>query len=181
MYLRWTFHVPRGTVPMTARGQKAAYLRSPDSSRPRDRRRGRQDRHPRRRPLPAAGPPPRQGKGMRRGRQHPAEGLPQAAVHPRYAVPGSRPGLLRAPARHPTPRSPTTSASSAPSASKSPSAASPNPSQAGQQTPRPPWVPKPQPGSADAPPGCCRAPGRGSIFGLGLAQFVCEECEAGAP
>ena len=41
-------------------------------------------------------------------------------------------GLLRAPARAPAGRSPTTSASSAPSASKSPSAASPNPTQTGQ-------------------------------------------------
>src|SRR5207344_3038899 len=52
----------------------------------RDRRRGRQDPDPRRRPLPADRPPPRQTQSRRRARQHPAEGLPQAAVHPRHAL-----------------------------------------------------------------------------------------------
>jgi Transposase IS116/IS110/IS902 family len=37
-------------------------------------------------PLPAAGPQTRQGQGPGRDRQHPAEGLPQAAVQPRHAV-----------------------------------------------------------------------------------------------
>lgn len=32
MYLRWTVHVPGGPVPMTARGQKARDLRSPDDA-----------------------------------------------------------------------------------------------------------------------------------------------------
>ena len=69
----------------------------------RDRRRGQQDPDPRRRPLPAAGPPPRQGQGPGRHREHPAEGLPQAAVQPGHALSGPRRGLLRAPARHPPP------------------------------------------------------------------------------
>ena len=72
----------------------------------RDRRRGRQDPDPRRRPLPAAGPPPRQGQSPGRRRQHPAEGLPQAAIQPRHALSGPRRGLLRAPARHPPPDHP---------------------------------------------------------------------------
>ena len=42
----------------------------------------RQDRHPRRRPLPQARPQPRQRQSPGRPRQHPAEGLPQAAVQP---------------------------------------------------------------------------------------------------
>ena len=52
----------------------------------RDRHRGRQDPDPRRRPLPAAGPPPRQTQSPGRARQHPAEGLPQAAVQSRHAI-----------------------------------------------------------------------------------------------
>ena len=44
--------------------------------------------HPdsRRRPPPAAGPKTRHGQSMRRHREHPAEGLPQAAVQPRHAL-----------------------------------------------------------------------------------------------
>ena len=64
----------------------------------RDRRGGRPHPDPRRRPPPAAGPKTRHGQGMRRYREHPAEGLPQAAVQPRHAISGPRPGLLRAPA-----------------------------------------------------------------------------------
>ena len=67
----------------------------------RDRRRRRQDPDPRRRPLPQARPHPRQEQGLRRPRQHPAQGLPQAPVQPRHALPGPRPGLLREPRRHP--------------------------------------------------------------------------------
>ena len=67
----------------------------------RDRRRRRQDPDPRRRPLPAPCPQARQGQSPGRPRQHPAEGLPQAAVQPRHALPGPRPGLLRTTGRHP--------------------------------------------------------------------------------
>jgi transposase len=72
----------------------------------RDRRRGRQDPDPRRRPLPAAIPPLRQSQSPGRPRQHPAEGLPQALVHPRHAVRRPRPGLLRHPGQHPPPDRP---------------------------------------------------------------------------
>ena len=44
----------------------------------RDRRGGRPHPDPRRRPPPAAGPKTRHGQGMRRHREHPAEGLPAA-------------------------------------------------------------------------------------------------------
>ena len=80
---------------------KTTPVRSKSCRHRRDRRRGRQDRHPRRRPLPQAGPQPRQGQSPGRGRQHPAEGLPQAVVQSRHAVPGPRPGLLRTAGRHP--------------------------------------------------------------------------------
>jgi transposase len=72
----------------------------------RDRRGGRPHPDPRRRPPPAAGPQARHGQSLRRHREHPAEGLPQAAIHPRHALPGPRPGLLRPPARHPPPDRP---------------------------------------------------------------------------
>jgi len=69
--------------------------------------------NPRRRPLPAARPPPRQGQSPGRPRQHPAEGLPHAAVRPRPALPGPRRRLLRPPQHppagpqpHPAPRKP---------------------------------------------------------------------------
>ena len=61
---------------------------------------------PRRRPSPAAGPTMRRSQSMRRHREHPAEGLPQAAIQPRHALYRPRPGLLRAPARHPPPDRP---------------------------------------------------------------------------
>ena len=54
----------------------------------------------------------------------------------RYA--GPRPGLLRAPARHPPPDRPPRRQARMPSASKSPSAASPNPPRTEQTRPRPP-------------------------------------------
>jgi hypothetical protein len=44
----------------------------------RDRRGGRKNPDPRRRPPPAAGPKTRHGQGLRRHREHPAEGLPAA-------------------------------------------------------------------------------------------------------
>ena len=71
----------------------------------RGRRGGRPHPDPRRRPSPAAGPKTRRGQSLRRHREHPAEGLP-AAGRPRHAIPGSRPGLLRTPARHPPPGRP---------------------------------------------------------------------------
>ena len=52
----------------------------------RDRRGSRPHPDPRRRPPPAAGPKTRHGQGMRRHREHPAEGLPQAAIQPRHAI-----------------------------------------------------------------------------------------------
>ena len=61
---------------------------------------------PRRRPPPAAGPKTRHRQSMRRHREHPAEGLPQAAIQPRDDISGPPPGLLRAPARHPPPDRP---------------------------------------------------------------------------
>jgi len=51
----------------------------------RDRRVRRAHPDPRRCALPEDRPPPRQGESMRGGRQHPAEGLPQAAVQSRHA------------------------------------------------------------------------------------------------
>jgi transposase len=57
----------------------------------RDRRGGRPHPDPRRRPAPAAGPKTRRGQSLRRHREHPAGGLPQTAVQPRHAIPGSRP------------------------------------------------------------------------------------------
>jgi transposase len=70
------------------------------------RRRGRPHPDPRGRPLPAAGPPPRQTPSPGRARQHPAEGLPQAAVQPRHALHRPRPRLLRTPGQHPPPDRP---------------------------------------------------------------------------
>ena len=58
---------------------------------------------PRRRPLPADCPKTWQGQSPGRPRQHPAEGLPQAPVLARHALPGSRPGLLRTPGHDPPP------------------------------------------------------------------------------
>jgi transposase len=52
----------------------------------RDRRGGRPHPDPRRRPPPAAGPKTRHGQSLRRHREHPAEGVPQAAIQPRHAV-----------------------------------------------------------------------------------------------
>ena len=72
----------------------------------RDRRGGRPHPDPRRRPAPAADPKTWHGQSLRRYRKHPAEGLPQAAVQPRHALPGSRPGLLRTPAGRPPPGRP---------------------------------------------------------------------------
>ena len=94
---------PAGQLLRQTQGENQVQEGQPVPGRParRDRRRGRPHPDPRRRPLPAAGPPPRQGQSPGRARQHPAEGLPQAAVQPRHAVRGPRPGLLRPPARHP--------------------------------------------------------------------------------
>ena len=104
----------------------------------RDRRGGRPHPDPRRRPPPAAGPKTRHGQSMRRHREHPAEGLPQAAVQPRHALRRTSARTTTSASATPAARSPTTSASSDPSASKSPSAASPNPTQTEQARPRPP-------------------------------------------
>ena len=67
------------------------------------------------------------------------QGPAARSAGPRHALPGPRPGLLRAPARHPPPDRPPMSASSAPSASKSPSSASPNPTRQARHQPPDPY------------------------------------------
>ena len=95
---------PVRQTPGTRHGQERQPV--PGRHHRRDRRGGRPDPDPRRRPAPAAGPQARRGQGMRRHRQHPAEGVPQAAIQPRDEISRPRPGLLRAPARHPPPDRP---------------------------------------------------------------------------
>jgi transposase len=99
----WAGKTPAGPPVRQARRPRPAQERQqvPGRRHRRDRRRGRQDRHPRRRPLPQASPQPRQRQSPGRPRQHPAQGLPQAAVQPRHALPGPRPGLLRTAGRRP--------------------------------------------------------------------------------
>ena len=79
---------PAGQLLRQAQGEGQVQEGQPVPRRParRDRHRRRQDPDPRRRPVPAAVPPPRQSQSPGRRRQHPAEGLPQAAVQPRHAV-----------------------------------------------------------------------------------------------
>jgi len=76
----------------TGRAKSKKGNRYPRRPARRDRHRRRQDPDPRGRPLPAAGPPPRQTQSPGRRRKHPAEGPAQAAIQPRHALPGPRPG-----------------------------------------------------------------------------------------
>jgi transposase len=79
---------PAGQLLRQAQGEGQVQEGQPVPRRParRDRHRRRQDPDPRRRPVPAAVPPPRQSQSPGRRRQHPAEGLPRAAVQPRHAI-----------------------------------------------------------------------------------------------
>jgi transposase len=104
----WGGRAPQDHQSGTRKGTRQGQAGQPVPGRgPRRDRRGRRPHpDPRRRPPPAAGPQARRGQGMRRHREHPAEGLSQAAVQPRHALPGPRGGLLRPPARHPPPDRP---------------------------------------------------------------------------
>ncbi|MGD0245225.1 MAG: hypothetical protein ABSB59_33555 [Streptosporangiaceae bacterium] len=95
----WAGRTPAGQPVRQAQRESQIQERQPVPGRRhrRERRRGRPHPDPRRRPLPPPGPPPRQSQSPARGRQHPAEGLPQAPIQPRHALSGPRPGLLRAP------------------------------------------------------------------------------------
>ena len=84
---------------------------------------------------------------------------------PRHALPGPRPGLLRAPARHPPPDRPPTPASSAPSASKSPSSASAKPDPTEQARPRPPGPYRPADPDRLPMAGSAHTPSKSPFFG----------------
>jgi len=102
----WGGRAPQDHQSGQRKGRAKARQPVPGRHPRRDRRSGRPHPDPRRRPPPAAGPKTRHGQSVRRHREHPAEGLPQAAIQPGDEISGPRPGLLRTPARRPPPDRP---------------------------------------------------------------------------